>query len=55
METYKKPVIGEKLNSENALPVEAALAVGFLTGLASDFEPHTERQRVITKRKATRE
>ena len=53
METYKKPLVGEKFSSENALPVEAALAVGFLTGLASDFEPHTERQRVITERKTT--
>lgn len=55
MESYKKPVIGEKLSGENALPVEAALAVGFLTGLASDFEPHTERRRVITERKTTRD
>ena len=55
METYKKPVITDKSNSGNALPVEAALAVGFLTGLAGDFEPHIERQRVITERKAIRD
>ncbi|MBR3050730.1 MAG: hypothetical protein IKG61_04690 [Selenomonadaceae bacterium] len=54
METYKKPVIVEKAKVNNLL-VEGALAVGFLTGLASDFEPHTERQRVITERKAIRD
>lgn len=52
METYKKPIIVEKTKANNVL-VEGALAVGFLTGLTSDFEPHTERQRVITERKTT--
>ena len=53
MEAYKKPIIGEKFSSANAVPVEAALAIGFLTGLAGDFTPHHERQRVITERKTT--
>ncbi|MBQ6297674.1 MAG: hypothetical protein IJK81_08325 [Selenomonadaceae bacterium] len=44
-------MIAEKINDRNALPVEVALGVGFLTGLAGDFTPHPERQRVITERK----
>ncbi len=55
METYKKPVIGEKLTDNAALPVEVAFGVGLLTGLASDFTPHVERRRVITERKETHE
>lgn len=51
METYKKPVIGEKLTDNAQFPVEAALAVGFLTGVAGDFTPHVERRRTITERK----
>lgn len=54
METYKKPVVGEKLTDNNQLVTEAAFAVGFATGLASDFTPHVERRRVLTERKETR-
>ena len=49
MENYKKPVIGG--SSENTVPFPAVAAIGFLTGLASDFNPHPERRRVVTERK----
>lgn len=55
MDAYKKPVIAENLNKEAALPVELAFAAGLLTGLASDFDPHPERRRVIAERKNSRE
>lgn len=51
METYKKPVVGEKITDNANLPVEVAFGVGLLTGLAGDFTPHAERRRVITARK----